>query len=105
VAKPTKVAEEVVMVWTNLKVDGYPQITGEDYPEVWSGKKKYDMEHNVIEEFGDVYPYFLSNTVVQKMDGSYWVCGENVGTEEQTVYEAEGEYSMIYTHQFLPCEN
>ena len=55
-------------------------------------------------ELGDVYPYYLNNTVIQKTDGSRWVCGENVGTEEKIVHGAEGDYSIICTDEFYPCE-
>ena len=33
--------------------------------------------------------------MIQKTDGSRWVCGENVGTEEKIVHGAEGDYSII----------
>ena len=32
------------------------------------------------------------------------VCGENVGTEEKIVHGAEGDYSIICTDEFYPCE-
>lgn len=45
----------------------------------------------------------MSVSLIQKADGSYWVCGENIGEEEMVVHGAEADYSIIYTYQFLPC--
>lgn len=51
----------------------------------------------------DIYPKHLNNTVIQKADGSYWVCGENVGTEEKTVHGREADYTVVCAHEFHPC--
>lgn len=104
VNEPIMVAEDVVMVWTDLAVDGYPQPEQKQFEMAWIGKLKYNTECESIMELGDVYPYYLNNTVIQEADGSYWVCGENVGTEEKIVHGAEGDYSIICTHEFHPCE-
>ena len=104
VRKPTMVAKEVTMVWTNLAIDNYPQPEKEQFEMAWTGDIKYDTEYESIIEFEDVYPYYLNNTVIQKVDGSYWVCGENVGTEEKIVHGAEGDYSIICTHEFYMYE-
>ena len=104
VSQPTKVAEDVVMVWTNLAVSGYPQPNAEDIANAWTGKLKYTTEYKDISEFDEIYPRSLNNTVILKTDGSYWVCGENVGTEEKVVYGAEGDYTIICTHEFHRCE-
>lgn len=104
VNEPTMIAQNVVMVWTDLAVDGYPQPNTDTIRMAWTGDLKYDTKHDNIAEFGDIYPRYLNNTVIQKADGSYWVCGENVGTEEKTVYGAEGNYSILCTHEFYPCK-
>lgn len=62
---------------------------------------KYDTEYKSIIELGDVYPYYLNNIVMQKADGSYWVCGENIGTEEKVVHGAEGDYSIVCRYEFF----
>lgn len=98
------VAENVVMVWTDLAVNGFTQPNTEDAIGAWNGNLKYNIEYDNIAEFEGIYPRYLNNTVIRKADGSYWVCGENVGTEERTVQGAEGEYSVTYTHEFNPCE-
>lgn len=103
VDKPTMVAEGVTMVWTDLAVNGYPQPKMEDFVNAWTGKQKYDMNRANITEFGLYYPKLLCNTVIKKNDGSYWVCGENVGTEKKMVQGAEGEYPAIWTEKFCPC--
>lgn len=96
--------KEVTMVWTNLAIDNYPQLEKEQFEMAWIGDIKYDTEYESINELGDVYPYYLNNTVIQKADGSYWVCGENVGTEEKVLHGAEGDYSIICTHEFYMYE-
>lgn len=104
VRKPTMVAKEVTMVWTDLAIDNYPQPEKEQFEMAWIGDIKYDTEYESIIELGDVYPYFLNNTVIQKADGSYWVCGENVGTEEKVLHGAEGDYPIICTYEFYMYE-
>lgn len=104
VSDPTRIAENVVMVWTDFAVDGHPQPGAEERAMAWTGKLKYDTEHESIAELDEVYPGFLNNTVIQKADGSYWVCGENVGTEEKVIPGEEGDYSAVYSHEFYPCE-
>ena len=103
VGEPTMVAEDVVMVWTNLKVDYDPLPDEEDIAMVWTGRKKYNTEYDNITGFDGIYPKSLNNTVIRKSDGSYWVCGENVGTEEKVVHGAEADYSVICTYEFYPC--
>lgn len=104
VSEPTMVAEDVVMVWTDLSVTGYPQPDENEVAKVWTGSLKYNTEYENIAEFEDVYPRYLNNTVIRKADGSYWVCGENIGTEEKVVHGAESDYSVICSHEFYPCE-
>lgn len=104
VSKPTMVAENVAMVWTNLALENYPQPSAEDIALAWTGKRQYNMEYDNISEFNEIYPKLLNNTVIQKTDGSYWVCGENVGEEEERVHGAEADYFVICTYQFLPCK-
>ena len=104
ISEPTMVAEDVIMVWTDLAVSGYQQADAEDDSMAWTGDLKYNTEYDNIAGFDDVYPRLLNNTVIRKADGSYWVCGENVGTEEKVVYGAEGDYSIICTYEFYPCE-
>lgn len=103
VDEPTMVAEGVVMVRTDFAVDGYPQPGADEAAMAWIGNLKYDTEYENIAEFGDIYPKHLNNTVIQKADGSYWVCGENVGTEEKMVPGAEAAYPVICTHEFQLC--
>lgn len=102
VSDPTMVAEDVVMVWTDLVVEGNPQPDASVSALAWTGRLKYE-EYNTISEYA-AWPYYLSNTVIRKSDGSYWVCGENVGTEEKLVHGVEGDYSIICSYEFVKCE-
>lgn len=87
VTEPTKVAEDVVMVWT--------------------GATNYNVNCYNIAEFEGEYPRYLQNTIIKKADGSYWICGENVGTEEKTIpyYFEALDFSTVCTHEFHPIEN
>lgn len=38
-----------------------------------------------------------------KNDGSYWICGEGVGTEQKTV-SGETEYTVTCSSEFVPYE-
>lgn len=87
VLEPTQVADGVVMVWTNIAEN--------------------DIDCTNMTEYEAVYPHYLENTVIKKVDGSYWVCGANVGIEEKLLpnyWEVEN-VSMICTHEFLPIDN
>ncbi len=98
------VAENVVMVWTDLALKAWPQPNAEEIAMAWKGELGYTMEYENIAEFGDTGYITLQNTVIQKADGSYWVCGEDVGQEEKLVDGVEMDYYAIYTHEFYPCE-
>lgn len=100
VKEPTMVAENVVMVWTELAANPNSPSGG----TIGAGKTQYNVDYDSITEFNGVYPYFLNNTVIKKADGTYWICGENVGTEEKVVYGAEADYTVICTHEFCPYE-
>ncbi|MCM1263933.1 MAG: hypothetical protein NC313_14575 [Butyrivibrio sp.] len=104
ISKPTKVAEDIVMVWTDLAIANYPEPDVSDIAKVWVGSLEYNTDYDNIAELDDIYPKLLCNTVIVKTDGSYWVCGENVGTEEKVVAGAEADYTIICTHEFYLCE-
>ena len=100
ISEPIMVADGVTMVWTDRAVESYPQPSMDDIIKAWTGKRTYNMERADISEFGLYYPQLLCNTVIRKVDGSYWVCGENVGTEVKIVQGAEGEYPVIWSEKF-----
>ena len=104
ISKPTMVAENVVMVWTNRSVPNYPQPSSQDIAMGLTGRLAYNTDYNDIAELDEVYPKFLNNTVIQKSDGSYWACGENIGNEKKTIQGSEGNYPVICTYEFLQCE-
>lgn len=86
VTEPTKVAEDVVMVWT--------------------GSVEYNADVDDISDFEGEYSRALENTIIKKSDGSYWICGANVGTEEKVIpyYYEVRDYLMICTPEFHPYE-
>ena len=104
VSEPTLVAENVVMVWTDRALKNYPEPSAEEIAAAWTGKVDYNTAYDDIAGFVDIYPKLLDNTVIQKADGSYWVCGENVGQKEKVVYGMEGNYTVVCTHEFQLCE-
>ena len=38
-----------------------------------------------------------------KNDGSYWICGECIGTEQETV-SGEADYTVTCSSEFVPYE-
>lgn len=87
ISQPRKVAEDIIMVWT----DATP---------------RYHVEILDIAEFAGEYPRGQENTIIQKKDGSYWICGLNVGTEEKIlpIYFETTDITVICTHEFLPYD-
>lgn len=90
----------------NEPVISKPQKVAEDVRMVWTGSLKYNINCQNIKEFGDFYERGLENTIIQKDDGTYWICGVNVGTEEKLLpkYYEVMDYRIICTHEFLPYE-
>lgn len=86
VTEPTKVADDVIMVWT--------------------GSVEYNVDVDDIFDFQGEYPRCMENTIIKKSDGSYWICGANIGNEEKTIpfYFEVTDYRMICTHEFYPYE-
>lgn len=103
VSRPTMVAEDVIMVRTDIALDNYPELDSDDFSKAWTGSLNY-TEHDNIAEYDGSYPRHLNNTVIQKSDGSYWVCGENVGMEEKVVPGELDDYPVICTYEFYPCK-
>ena len=52
IGEPTMVAEDVVMVWTDLALNNYPQPGAEDIAMAWTGGLRYDMEHDDMQSLG-----------------------------------------------------
>lgn len=86
VTEPTKVADDVIMVWT--------------------GSVEYNADVDDISDFKGEYPRYMENTIIKKSDGSYWICGANIGNEEKTIpfYFETTDYRMVCTHEFYPYE-
>lgn len=103
IGEPTKVAEDVVMVWTDITMDPSLELNKDNLSMAWTGDLKYTVD-DTITEYGGPNPHYLNNTVIQKADGSYWVCGEHVGTEERVVYGEGADYSVVCSYEFRPCE-
>lgn len=86
VSRPEKVAEDVVMVWTR--------------------RMEVNTKEKSLDEFGEVgYTDDLEeNTVIEKENGTYWICGLHVGEFEKTIkqgYETEN-LVIICSAEFLP---
>lgn len=70
---------------------------------VWTGRLQYNSDKYSLAGFDGKYPAEMMNTVIEKNDGSYWICGEGVGTEQKTV-SGETEYTVICSSKFVPYE-
>lgn len=92
--------EEPVVISTPLKV-------AEDVVMVWTGSTTKNVECYDIIEFDKIYERGLENTIIKKSNGSYWICGLNVGEEEKElpIYYLAANFSVICTSEFLPYEN
>ena len=86
VSTPVKVADDVIMVWTE--------------------STKYNTDCKNIADFQGEYERSLENTMIQKSDGSYWICGKDVGETEKILsdYFEAMEYRVICSSEFLPWE-
>ena len=90
VKKPTKVADNVVMVWTGAMRKNTGSLE--------------ELKEMAKEEY---YPRHYENTLIQKVDGTYWVCGINVGKNIKLIsdyYEVRDVY-LECTHEFFPLES
>lgn len=84
ISEPQKAADQVAMVWTD------------------SMKKNVDCFD--IRELDVINKESMQNTIIQKKDGTYWICGIHIGNEEKTIspYFEMFEYTVICTHKFHP---
>ena len=64
------------------------------------------MECRTIAEFGGEYERLMENTVIRRTDGSFWICGANVGDEEKVlpVYYEATDFPLVCTSEFLPFD-
>ncbi len=88
VVLPTKAADHVTMVWTDQR---------EDNP--------YCNDISLLREKYEAGP---QNTLIEKEDGSKWICGSFVGSEEKSIpvyYGSSFRYSIPCTNEFLPYES
>lgn len=83
VKTPTKVASDVIMVWT--------------------GRLQYNSDKYTLAGFEDEYPVEMRNTIIEKNDCSYWICGEGIGTEQKKV-SGEADYTVTCSSEFVPYE-
>lgn len=132
--EPVKILDDVVLVtgglfhhaalksngsvWTwgynysgNCGIEGNPviskpQLAAEGAIMVWTGSMKYNVDCLDISKFGGIYEKQLENTIIQKSDGSYWICGAGVGGKEKILpnYYEVVDYIMICTHEFVPYD-
>ena len=72
---------------------------------VWTGDLDLAPYYERIEEYDGVYPCQYNNTVIQKTDGTYWACGENIGTVEREVHGQEADYRVIWSSEFQQIES
>lgn len=83
-----------------------PQKAAEGVEMVWTGRMEENVDCDSIEEFNGEYPRPMDNTVIRRRDGSYWICGANVGDEEKIlpVYYEATNYPLVCTSEFLPFD-
>lgn len=82
ISLPTKVAEDVLMVWTS---------------RLTNNLNCYD-----INEVDKHYTRPVENTIIKKTDGSYWICGINVGNVEKVlpIYYEIADFSVVCSSEF-----
>lgn len=136
IAKPKKVLEDAVLVtggwfnhaallqdgtlWTwgyNLtgncgvkdkRVVGEPTQVAEDVVMVWTGTMQYNIDcFDTISQYEGEYPRQYENTIIKKTDGSYLICGIDVGSEPKHIepYYELVEIDLICSDEFIPIQN
>lgn len=82
-----------------------PVCVAQDVMGVWTGKLGWFPPYEDIEEFSEIYPVQYNNTIIQKADGTFWVCGENVGSTVREVYGAEANYTVTCSSEFYQIDS
>lgn len=78
-----------VNIWEKVFVR-YPVKVAEDVVMVWTDTTKYNVEYTEISEAE--YPQLRSeNTIILKNDGTYWACGLGLGEETLLHNLGDGE--------------
>ena len=80
-----------------------PTLVAQDVAMVWTGRMSYQMDCRDIRTFKENFEREYENTVIMTKDGSYYICGANVGTEKTLpIYYEAGNYPLVYSEEFLP---
>lgn len=89
----------------NPTVISEPIMVADNVKMVWTGYTQTNSKEQSISEFEGIYPVFINNTIICKSDDTFWICGENVGTEEKVVHGAEGDYTVAFSSEFVPYDS
>lgn len=89
----------------NPTVISEPIMVADNVKMVWTGYTQTNSKEQSISEFEGIYPVFINNTIICKADDTFWICGENVGTEEKVVHGAEGDYTVAFSSEFVPYDS
>lgn len=82
-----------------------PTLVAQDVAMVWTGRMNYNVDCLDMQTFKANYEREFENTVIMTKDGSYFICGANVGTEKiLPIYYEEGNYPLVCSEEFLPWE-
>ncbi len=80
-----------------------PTLVAQDVAMVWTGRMSYNVDCRDIGTFRENYEKEYENTVIMTKDGSYFICGANVGTEKTLpIYYDAGNYPLVCSEEFLP---
>jgi len=88
----------------NEPVVSVPQMVFSDAIMVWTGRLYQNIDVFDINEFDGFFPRDLENTIIEKSDGSFWICGMGVGNEEKIIplYFEATDFPAIFSHEFQP---
>lgn len=83
-----------------------PVQVAEDVQHVWTGLLNYSAKEDDItdmEEFGNDY---VDNTIIEKTDGTFYVCGMGVGDKSVVLpqYYEVSELDTVCSSEFLPLD-
>ncbi|MBQ9990609.1 MAG: hypothetical protein IJP31_06680 [Lachnospiraceae bacterium] len=84
-----------------------PEKVAEDVTFVWTGKFDQNVDFDHISEAPEINEGYFENTIIQKSDGSLWICGNQVGRRVKIIipYYELSEYITICTHEFWPFKD
>lgn len=88
----------------NKSLVSEPELAAQNVTMVWTDQTKKCINCLDIRELEEEIPQNMKNTIIQKSDGSYWICGLGIhdGNNFLPRYNEDSTGTVVRSNEFLP---